>query len=144
MYVHKLNSVNFRFNDLQAVLGIKQLEKIDKFIAQRIKIAERYTKEITSFSFQSSPDYATTHTHMLFFLFAENKKSKEDAISFLRSNGIDARLPYLPLHRQPCNSEISNSLGSWNGAVCLSIPCLQVFSSFNRFINTLSVAVAIP
>ena len=110
LYVHKLNSVNFRFNDLQAVLGIKQLEKIDKFIAQRIKIAERYTKEITSFSFQSSPDYATTHTHMLFFLFAENKKSKEDAISFLRSNGIDARLPYLPLHRQPCNAEISDSI----------------------------------
>jgi len=110
LYIHKLNSVNFRFNDLQAVLGIKQLEKIDQFVSQRIAIAEKYEKNIESFSFQSAPDYATTHSHMLFFLFATNKEMKEKSISFLRSNGVDARLPYLPIHRQPCNAELSNSI----------------------------------
>ena len=110
LYVHKLNSVNYRFNDLQAVLGIKQIEKIDQFVSQRLAIAEKYEKNIKSFTFTLTPEYATVHTHMLFFLFADNKEMKEKSISFLRSNGIDARLPYLPLHRQPCNVEISNSV----------------------------------
>jgi len=108
-YIHTLNSVNFRFNDIQAALGIKQLEKIDNFITRRIEIAKMYEENIENVTFQHIPDYTTTHSHMLFFVFAKNNEMKEKYLNFLQQNGIDARLPYLPIHRQPCNSELANS-----------------------------------
>ena len=107
-YIHRLNSVNFRFNDIHAALGIKQLEKINDFIKRRIEIADTYEKNIENLTFQETPEYATTHSHMLFFAFAENSEMKEKYLKFLRQNGIDARLPYLPIHRQPCNIELAN------------------------------------
>ena len=45
---------------------------------------------------------------MLFFAFADNNEMKEKYLNFLRKNGIDARLPYLPIHRQPCNPELAD------------------------------------
>ena len=107
-YIHRLNSVNFRFNDIHAALGIKQLERINDFINRRIEIAKAYEENIKNLTFQETPAYATTHSHMLFFAFAKNSEMKEKYLNFLRKNGIDARLPYLPIHRQPCNAELSN------------------------------------
>jgi len=107
-YIHRLNSVNFRFNDIQAALGIKQLEKINDFVTRRIKIANAYEKNIKNLTFQETPEYVTIHSHMLFFAFADNNEMKEKYLNFLRKNGIDARLPYLPIHRQPCNPELAD------------------------------------
>ena len=107
-YIHRLNSVNFRFNDIQAALGIKQLEKINDFVTRRIEIANAYEKNIKNLTFQETPEYVTTHSHMLFFAFADNNEMKEKYLNFLRKNGIDARLPYLPIHRQPCNTELAD------------------------------------
>ena len=108
-YIHTLNSVNFRFNDIQAALGIKQLEKIDNFITRRIEIAKMYEENIENVTFQHTPDYTTTHSHMLFFVFAKNSEMKEKYLNYLQKNGIDARLPYLPIHSQPCNPELASS-----------------------------------
>ena len=107
-YIHRLNSVNFRFNDIQAALGIKQLEKINDFVTRRIEIANAYEKNIKNLTFQETPEYVTIHSHMLFFAFADNNEMKEKYLNFLRKNGIDARLPYLPIHRQPCNPELAD------------------------------------
>ena len=107
-YIHRLNSVNFRFNDIQAALGIKQLEKINDFVTRRIEIANAYEKNIKNLTFQETPEYVTTHSHMLFFAFSENKDKRDRNLKFLRDNGIDARLPYMPIQRQPCNAELKN------------------------------------
>ena len=107
-YIHRLNSVNFRFNDIQAALGIKQLEKINDFVTRRIEIANAYEKNIKNLTFQETPEYVTIHSHMLFFAFADNNEMKEKYLNFLRKNCIDARLPYLPIHRQPCNPELAD------------------------------------
>ena len=109
-YIHDVTSVNFRFTDIQAMLGIKQLEKIDSFISQRIRIAHEYESNINKLSFQQTPSYATTHTHMLFFAFAKNREMRDQCLDFLQANGIDARMPYFPVHRQPCNTELANSI----------------------------------
>ncbi len=108
-YVHHLIGCNYRFTDIQAVLGTNQLKQINKFISQRIKIANEYTNKIKTLTFQKTPKYVTTHTHMLFFAFSKNVNERDKNLKFLRDNGIDARLPYMPIHRQPCNPELENS-----------------------------------
>ena len=93
-YVHILNSVNFRFNDIQAALGIKQLERINNFITRRIEIAKMYEENIENVTFQHIPDYTTTHSHMLFFVFAKNNEMKEKYLNFLQQNGSLNDLQY--------------------------------------------------
>jgi len=109
VYTHLLNSGNFRFNDVSAALGVKQLEKIQEFIDNRNKIANEYKKNIRNLSFQKIPDYATTHCQMIFYLFAESKEIRDKYVQSLQSSGIDERMPFLPVHRQPCNPELKYS-----------------------------------
>ena len=108
-YVHHLISSNYRFTDIQAALGINQLKQINQFLSQRIKISNEYKNKIKTLTFQKTPQYVTTHSHMLFFAFAKNKNERDRNLKFLRDNGIDARLPYMPIHKQPCNFELESS-----------------------------------
>ena len=107
-YIHHLISGNYRFTDIQADLGINQLKQINQFISRRTKISNEYKNKIKTLTFQKTPDYVTTHTHVLFFAFSENKDKRDQNLKFLRDNGIDARLPYMPIQRQPCNPELKN------------------------------------
>ena len=97
---------NFRTNELQSAIGISQLNKIEKFIEKRIRIATLYRKNITNLSFQEIPIHVTRHPYMMFFAFAKDKKTRNKLVKFLNKNGIGARLPWAPIHLQPCNSEM--------------------------------------
>jgi dTDP-4-amino-4,6-dideoxygalactose transaminase len=55
---------NYRMTDIQAAVGIKQLEKLDMIVEERRKIAHRYHeafKDIDFFRLPFEPDYAFTN-----------------------------------------------------------------------------------
>ena len=106
-YVHQFLGTNLRITDLQSSIGIEQLKKIEIFLKKRKKIASLYTKQITGLKFQSIPKYATLHSHMLFFAFAPNEKMRNIYVKQLRKNGIDTRMPWMPIHMQPCFKELN-------------------------------------
>lgn len=101
-YVHQYLGTNLRITDLQSSLGIEQLKKIKTFLKKRKEIASLYTKNITGLEFQSIPEYSTLHSHMLFFAFAPNEKLRNIYVKELRKKGIDTRMPWMPIHMQPC------------------------------------------
>jgi len=105
-YVHDYVSSNFRTTDIQSAIGLQQLKKIDNFIKRRERIANIFKTSIKQFNFQLVPEYASKHTYMLFFVFAKNKQQRNKIVKKLRIQGIDARLPWLPVHMQPCNPEL--------------------------------------
>tara|TARA_B100001765_G_scaffold159425_1_gene103648 strand:- start:2743 stop:3852 length:1110 start_codon:yes stop_codon:yes gene_type:complete len=104
-YVHNIIGSNFRTTDLQSTIGIQQLKKIDDFLKNRINIADEYKKNIKGLSFQHIPNYVTKHSYMMFFVLAENQETRDKYLKSLKTNKIDARLSWLPLHNQPANSE---------------------------------------
>ena len=105
-YVHDLVGSNFRFTDIQAIIGLNQLEKTEKFISRRIQIAKRFKNEIKNLEFQSVPDYVSRHSYMLFFALVKDSKSRDHYLKELQDSGIDARLSFFPVHQQPCNPEL--------------------------------------
>ena len=87
--------------------GFWEERQATKSYPQRLrKIAEKYQNGINTLTFQQTPDYVTTHPHMLFFAFSENQEQRDKNLKFLRDSGIDARLPYMPINIQPCNPEL--------------------------------------
>ena len=106
-YVHDIVGANFRTTDFQSAIGTLQLKKVDAYIANRNRAAKEYRARIKGgIRFQEVPDYVSKHSYMLFFGLAKNKKTRDQLVKRLTSQGIDARKSWTPIHMQPCNPEL--------------------------------------
>jgi perosamine synthetase len=106
-YVHDLIGSNFRITDIQSVIGLNQFKKREKFISRRIEIANRFKNEIINLKFQSIPNYVSKHSYMLFYVITQNSETRDQYVKLLRDTGIDSRIPFYPIHNQPCNPELN-------------------------------------
>lgn len=105
-YEHLVIGGNFRTTDIQSSIGLIQLEKINKHLEVRNKIANYYKKNLNEFNFQEIPKFATKHSHMLFFLFTENNFKRNKILKKLIARGVDARKSWKPINLQNCNKEL--------------------------------------
>lgn len=107
-YVHDILGTNFRTTDLQSAIGIQQLKKVEHYISRRNIIANQYRKKIKNVQFQEIPEYCTRHPYTLFFAITKNKNQRDKYVKHLINEKIDARVPWRPIHMQPCNPEMNN------------------------------------
>lgn len=106
IFVHESIGFNFSFTDLQAALGIVQLNKLNRIITRKKQIRDRYFKsleDIPDIEFQSIPK----HTAPVFW-FTNIRFDKVDELAdFLKAKGIGSRRFFYPLHRQPCYKHLN-------------------------------------
>lgn len=101
-YVHVEFGLNFRPTDIQSAIGIAQLKKADHYIQLRDRIAHLYMRELAGhLQFQHVPEYATRPTWMIFMALAANKGERDRLNAYLNAHGVDTRIPWPPIHRQP-------------------------------------------
>jgi len=91
-----LSGFNYRMTDLQGAVGVVQIKKLDKFIDERQKWAEYYTKELTNISWLRTPQVAKGYKHgwQSYVLFIDETKSpmkRNDIMEYLQQNGISTR-----------------------------------------------------
>ena len=104
-YWHETIGFNYRMTNLQAALGVAQLNKIDRFIEKKRKIAKVYAEEL------SQIDGITLHPEMpwakcvywLYSILVGEKLgvSREGLVQKLEVNGIETRNFFYPLHEMP-------------------------------------------
>ncbi len=94
---HQRLGYNYRMDEMSAALGIVQLRKIDRFIAERRQIAEWYEKYLSLYSEQvRTPRTLHGNTHTWFVYVALLLRGKrDDVIKRLGKKGIAAK-PYFP------------------------------------------------
>lgn len=69
---------NFRMTDIQAAVGIVQLDKIDKFINERNSVAREYISALRDLSWLQLPEIESNETHTFqTFLILVNRKFGE-------------------------------------------------------------------
>lgn len=134
-YEQQALGFNYRITDIQAALGLSQLNKLDSFIARRREIALYYDEVFSDASaitpVQSSIESHNRSGHHLYVVlidFAEIEKSRAEVMETLRARGIGTQVHYIPLHRQPFHS--SRGVGGHDQFVnteayyrkCLSLP----------------------
>ena len=99
---------NYRMTELQAILGLSQLKRLDEFVDHRIKIANSYLKELKDLSEDGVLSFQnfnrnTRHSYWKFIVFLNsNNILIEDLKQKLFENGVNISAPYNPLmHLQP-------------------------------------------
>lgn len=103
--------VNYRLQPLQAVVASYMLQSLDRRLDRRREIQRILDDELSSLSpcVKVPPrDSRNEETVSLYMVLAEQR---DDLISYLLSNGIEAKIHYpIPLHRQQAATSIG--LGS--------------------------------
>ncbi len=97
---------NFRITDFQCALGISQLKKLDKFIAKRRDIVQKYNqafkgiKEIILPS-EGEDMKSAWHIYPIQFDLAKLKVGRKELFDSFKEQGIGVQVHYMPLHLHP-------------------------------------------
>lgn len=95
---------NFRMTDIQAAVGIRQLEKLDWIVAERRKLAEKYNKAFADIDFirlPAEPDgYITNWQSYIIYLKPESPVKRNDLMQMLLDKGISTRRGVMTSHRE--------------------------------------------
>ena len=94
---------NYRITDFQAALGLSQIKKIHAFIRKRMIIAATYKKYLSKeyFDFQINYENCESSWHLFLIILKSNKHSQSSVFKYMRKNGINVNLHYIPIYRHP-------------------------------------------
>lgn len=96
---------NYRMTDIQAALGISQMQRLDEFVAARHNIANTYEKLMASLPvtipFQRNDNYSAFHLYVVRLQLDAINSSHKQVFERMRSAGIGVNLHYIPIYRQP-------------------------------------------
>ena len=93
-YYHEVVGFNYRMTNLQAAIGLAQLERIDEILKNRFSYEKLYRKIMSNSHFEFQQDLINRKriTWLVCLLVAENDKNERDVlIDLLKDNGIEAR-----------------------------------------------------
>jgi UDP-4-amino-4,6-dideoxy-N-acetyl-beta-L-altrosamine transaminase len=95
---------NYRLTDLQAALGLSQLERLDTIVAERQRLLEVYRQKLASLpvSMLEIPPNVSSALHLAVIrLHEKNPQHHRHVFEGLRAAGIGVQLHYSPVHLQP-------------------------------------------
>ncbi len=94
---------NFRINELNASLGISQIQKTKKFIRLKEKLIRRYYEKLNDkrIILPKLDKKASSSWHLFIIRFNRNliRKKKYDIVKYLHRKGIMVNTHYIPLNR---------------------------------------------
>jgi len=103
-------------NDLQASIGIVQLERFDEMCNKRRMLLELYLEILTSFKELDGLQFQSVSKQSSPYLVWIQHEERNELANFLLKNGIYTSFRYLPLHRQRFFNPGLSSLDEFPGA----------------------------
>jgi perosamine synthetase len=105
-YWHEYPGFNYRMTNLQAALGLAQMERIEVFLQRRRDIVARYDKRLTNIQGIILPPRMpwAVNVHWLYTVSIDEPVlgiSRDMLLAKLNERGIETRKVFFPLHPQP-------------------------------------------
>jgi perosamine synthetase len=112
-FIHDRIGWNYRFTNIQAALGLGQLDNIDEIVSEKRRIGMEYYSNLEHLtSVQILPPF-NEHSENIFWVFGlllkpgQKLNSKEIRVR-LNAEGIGTRPFFFPLHLQPIVKQLTN------------------------------------
>lgn len=105
-YYHEILGYNFRMTDINAAIGLIQLERLPSFNKARIRNAKILTKGLSKIKGIITPKVMPETTHVFhqytIRVTEEFPVTRDELINILKEKGIGTGVHYpLPIHQQP-------------------------------------------
>lgn len=96
---------NYRMTDIQAALGLSQMQRLDEFVATRHELAKNYNELFkkcpVTIPWQHADSYSGLHLYVVRLKRDVIKAGHGEVFERLRVAGIGVNLHYIPVYRQP-------------------------------------------
>lgn len=143
---------NYRMTELQAALGVSQMERLDAFVARRHQLARRYDALLADLPLRTPwqhPDgHSGLHLYVVRLQLDKLTRSHREVFESLRAQGIGVNLHYIPVHTQPYYQAMGFKTGDFPEAEryyaeAISLPMYQGLSDEqqDRVVTALTAAV---
>lgn len=105
-FVHEELGWNLRMSNLQAAVGVAQLERLDEFVARKRRMGRRYTELLAEVPGLQLPLPATDYAENIYWVYGVVLDDAlpfdaEEAMARLRRLGVGTRPFFWPMHEQP-------------------------------------------
>ncbi|MER0500579.1 UDP-4-amino-4,6-dideoxy-N-acetyl-beta-L-altrosamine transaminase [Aeromonas hydrophila] len=124
-YEQQMLGFNYRMTDIQAALGLSQMENLENWIAKRGEIARRYFETLSP---ERLPRYFSTERRSAFHLYVHHvtPEQRRDIFQKLREHGIGANVHYMPIYKQAwyqkwCQAPLPFAEQFYAGAITLPL-----------------------
>lgn len=128
---------NYRMTELQAALGVSQMQRLDAFVAHRHQLAQRYDQQLADLPvttpWQHPDSYSGLHLYVIRLQLEKITKTHRQVFEALREQGIGVNLHYIPVHTQPHYQRIGFKVGDYPQseqyyAEAISLPMYQTLT----------------
>ena len=128
---------NYRMTELQAALGVTQMERLDQYVARRHQLARRYDELLSELPvttpWQHPESYSGLHLYVIRLQLDKLQISHRQVFDSLREQGIGVNLHYIPVHTQPYYQLMGFKLGDFPQAEsyyaeAISLPMFQTMN----------------
>ncbi|TSA55955.1 MAG: DegT/DnrJ/EryC1/StrS family aminotransferase [Methylophilaceae bacterium] len=105
-FVHERLGWNLRMTNMQAALGLAQLERLDEFVLRKRAMGARYTELLTALPGVQLPLARTDYAENIYWVYGlvldeAIGLDAEEAMKRLAAQGIGCRPFFCPMHQQP-------------------------------------------
>jgi UDP-4-amino-4,6-dideoxy-N-acetyl-beta-L-altrosamine transaminase len=108
---------NYRMTDIQAALGVSQLQRLNEFVKRRCFLAERYHQMLQGLPLvlplQHKDTESSWHLYVIRLKLDKIGKTHRQVFEELRQAGIGVNLHYIPVHTQPYYQKLGFSWGDF-------------------------------
>lgn len=96
---------NYRMTELQAALGLSQMQRLEEFVIKRHELASRYDEVLQNLPiilpWQHPDSYSARHLYVIRLQLEQINITHLDVFNALRAAGVLVNLHYIPVHMQP-------------------------------------------
>jgi perosamine synthetase len=133
---------NYRLTDVQCALGRSQLDKLERFVARRNEIADRYRAALANVDAlelaPAAPSGSRHGYHLFIVRHRDGAGARRRLYDRLRERGIFAQVHYVPVYRHPWYAETYGYAPGlcpeaeryYSG--CLSLPCFPALTDADQ------------
>jgi perosamine synthetase len=105
-FVHERLGWNLRMTNMQAALGLAQLERLDNFVSRKRAMGLRYTELLKGVQGLELPLNKTEYAENIYWVYGlllndSSGLNAEQAMKRLEEKGIGTRPFFYPMHQQP-------------------------------------------
>ena len=101
-YWNDILGFNYRMTNIQAAIGLAQLEQVEGFIEKKRQIAAWYMEELKDYPLEFNKETKDVfHTYWMVSCLVEKADMRDSLREFLKLNGVETRPTFYPIHTMP-------------------------------------------